>query len=81
MKKPTSKSGDDDDTRGDDIEMSGSLSKFSSDGRRRHLGDSNEDEPYFRDEPDSNPESSDVDDDEDFHTPSAATDSCVAVLF
>ena len=36
------------------------------------IGDSNEDEPYFRAQPESNAESSD-EDDEEIRTPSAAT--------
>jgi len=41
------------------------------------IAHSNEDDPYFRAQPDSFPESSDDDDDDDneLHIPSATTDS------
>ena len=55
--------------------MSATISKFSSVKKDGDIfGDSDEDEPYFRAQPEYDPDSSD-EDEEEVCSPSAATDS------
>ena len=69
MKKPTGKSGDDMTAKCQ--ALSRSLVQLEEGDI---FGDSDEDEPYFRAQPEYDPDSSD-EDEEEIRTPSAATDS------